>query len=238
MTRILAITRKDLRLILADRSGFATSLMVPIILAGLFGMAFSGANGDTKPFTVAIIDRDDSPLSREFSKRLDDLESIVITHPPIEEAREAVKRGKIVAAITLPAASSGARDVWIVDLARKGIRTRFTFDPANDVAPIWSPDGSRILFDSNRKGNEDLYQKLSTGIGAEEIVLETDGGQRSHSWSRDGRYLLYQSSATGGSPTAAPDLWVLPLTGDRKPFPLLQTQFNERRANFSPDGRW
>lgn len=103
MTRILAITRKDLRLILADRSGFATSLMVPIILAGLFGMAFSGANGDTKPFTVAIIDRDDSPLSREFSKRLDDLESIVITHPPIEEAREAVKRGKIVAAITLPA---------------------------------------------------------------------------------------------------------------------------------------
>lgn len=102
MNHIIAITRKDLRLILADRSGFFTSLAVPIILAGVFGMAFSGLGGESKPFTVAIIDEDDSPTSRDFAKRLDDLEAVVVTHPPLAQAREEVKRGKIVAAITLP----------------------------------------------------------------------------------------------------------------------------------------
>jgi Tol biopolymer transport system component/tRNA A-37 threonylcarbamoyl transferase component Bud32 len=127
----------------------------------------------------------------------------------------------------------GTNDIWLLELER-GVRTRFTSDPANDMVPIWSPDGRTISFDSNRSGNGDLYQKAAGGVGAEQPVLQAEGNQRSHSWSSDGRYLLYhQNTATGTI-----DLWVLPLFGDRKPFPFLETPFIEYRAKFSPDGRW
>jgi Tol biopolymer transport system component len=55
------------------------------------------------------------------------------------------------------------------------------------------------------------------------------------SWSRDGRFLLYQSPMTPQSP---PDVWVVPLEGNRTPVPLLKTEFAESEARFSPDGRW
>jgi Tol biopolymer transport system component len=124
-------------------------------------------------------------------------------------------------------------DIWLVELER-GVRTRFTSDPQNDSVPIWSPDGRTISFDSNRSGNGDLYQKATGGVGTEEAILQAEGNQRSFSWSGDGRYLLYQNTVAG----ATPDLWVLPLFGDRKPFPFLETPFTEYRARFSPDGRW
>ncbi len=53
-------------------------------------------------------------------------------------------------------------------------------------------------------------------------------------WSVDGRFILYLVT----DPKTKTDLWVLPLFGDQKPFPLLQTEFNERLGRFSPDGRW
>jgi serine/threonine protein kinase len=129
--------------------------------------------------------------------------------------------------------AQGNRDIWIIDLAR-GTPTRFTFDPAVDWVPIWSPDGSRILFSSNREGVFDLYQKPATGAGKEVLLLKTDLPKNPTDWSPDGKYILYAVN----DPKTSFDLWVLPLFGDQKPFPFLQTQFNERAARLSPDGQW
>ena len=137
------------------------------------------------------------------------------------------------ASVSIPDDAGKGRDIWLYDVAR-GLRTRFTFDRANALASIWSPDGSRVVFDTGRKGHQDLYQKASSGAGAEEVLLEDNLDKYPTSWSPDGRFLLYASI---GGPTGL-DLFVLPLFGDRKPFPFLQTQFNESSGRFSPDGRW
>jgi WD40 repeat protein len=139
------------------------------------------------------------------------------------------------AAVSLFQRGGTGRDIWLYDLTR-GLRTRFTFDPSGelDLESIWSPDGSRVVFNSNRKGHFDLYQKASGGAGAEELLLEDNRDKYPVSWSPDGRFILYISN---GGPTGN-DLFVLPLAGDRKPVPFLQTPFNEAPGQFSPDGRW
>ena len=83
-------------------------------------------------------------------------------------------------------------DVWLLELGR-GVLSRFTFDPAVDAYPIWSPDGSRIVFGSNRKGLYDLYQKPAIGAGTEELLLATAQDKSPTDWSPDGRLLLYRS---------------------------------------------
>jgi Tol biopolymer transport system component len=136
------------------------------------------------------------------------------------------------ATVTLPDPNRGTRDVWIVDLVRD-LLTRFTFDPANDLAAVWSPDGERIVFSSNRSGRQDLFEKPSSGAGSERVLLADNVNKSPQSWSADGRFLLYAVA-----PGANADLWVLPLTGDAKPFPFLTTPFNEISGAFSPDGQW
>jgi Tol biopolymer transport system component len=123
-------------------------------------------------------------------------------------------------------------DIWILELAR-GTLTRFTFDPSTDRRAVWSPDGSRVAFTSNRSGRDHLYQRLATGAGGDELLLP-DAGVTADDWSSDGRFLLYEANRPGTNT----DLWILPMTGDRKPFPFLQTEFDETHGQFSPDGRW
>jgi Tol biopolymer transport system component len=130
-------------------------------------------------------------------------------------------------------ASNG--DIWIHDLVR-GVSTRFTFDPAADRMPVWSPDGSRIVFASNRKGPFDLYQKDSSGAGTETPLLETPSSKTPTDWSFDGRFLAYDDLDPKGKSKS--DIWILPLFGDRKPFAFVHTEFDESDAHFSPDGRW
>jgi len=136
-------------------------------------------------------------------------------------------------------------DIWVYDLARK-FETRFTFDPAVDNNPVWSPDGSRIVFNSFRNGKFNLYQRASSGAGSEEQLLESNLSKYPTDWSLDGRFLLYHTL----DPKTIFDLWVLPLSGpahpkdtsqaggDRKPIPFLQTEFSEITPAMSPDGRW
>ena len=122
------------------------------------------------------------------------------------------------------------QDVWVIDLARD-LPTRLTFDPARDVSPIWSPDGSRVAYFSiQRKG---IYQRAANGAGPEELLFEASSIATSD-WSRDGRFILYSllDERTGR------DVWTAPLTGSRRPYPLLNTQFDEYRAQLSPDGHW
>ena len=125
----------------------------------------------------------------------------------------------------------GNADIWLMDADHT---TRFTFDASLDRYPVWSPDGSRIVFDSNRKGLRNLYQKPTSGAGSEELLLESAQDNAAQDWSADGRYISYISS----DPQTGWDLWMLPLQGDRKPFVFLKTPFDERRAMFSSDGRW
>jgi Tol biopolymer transport system component len=126
-----------------------------------------------------------------------------------------------------------APDIWLIEPAR-GIASRLTSDPADDVFPVWSPDGSRIAFSSSRDGTISLYQKLSSGAGGDEELLKSREAKFMMDWSADGRFILYV--VRGGK--TKNDIWVLPLFGDRQPYPLLPIEFNEEAARFSPDGRW
>jgi Tol biopolymer transport system component len=135
--------------------------------------------------------------------------------------------------VALSRVVNGNEDVWLLDIGR-GALSRFTFDPADDEFSIWSPDGSRIVFDSNRNGTLDLYQKPVSGAASEEVLLADTHSKLPQDWSPDGRFLLYRII----DPKTSNDLWVLSLDGDRKPFPVIQTKFDERNGQFSPDGKW
>ena len=123
----------------------------------------------------------------------------------------------------------GNTDIWLHEFSR-GASTRLTSDPAFDVMPVWSPDGSRIIFASNRDGVYNLYRKVSNGAEDEGVLLKSNEGKFPYDWSRDGRFLLYG---------VANKVWVLPLTGDdQKAMPYLQTESSASQARFSPDSRW
>ena len=126
-----------------------------------------------------------------------------------------------------------SRDIWIYDLTRN-VPSRFTFDPAADMTHTWSPDGRRLVFSSTRDGAYNLYLKPTSGAGEAELLLRTNNTKGPRDWSRDGRLILFMVQ----SPETGRDLWVLPLEGERKPVPYLQTEFNEAMGQFSPDGRW
>src|SRR5262249_5297473 len=118
-------------------------------------------------------------------------------------------------------------DIWLLELGR-GVLSRLTSDTAVDYDPVWSPDGSRIAFDSNREGVFNLYEKLASGAGNDEELLKSDKNKQVMDWSPDGRFILYGiQRETGFEP------WVMPLFGDRKPYQLLQTELIENVGTFS-----
>ncbi len=123
-------------------------------------------------------------------------------------------------------------DLWIHDMYR-GTATRLTFDPAYSSYPVWSPDGTRIAFYSNRGGKHGLYVKAASGAGADELILPSPNLMRLSDWSADGRRLVF----AGMDPKTNLDLWTLDMD-QRKPALFLQTEFNEDQGQLSPDGRW
>ena len=149
-------------------------------------------------------------------------------------------------AVALRTGNPENQDIWIIDIARN-IRSRLTVDPGADESPVWSLDGTRITFGSQRLGRVSLRQQLINETAADESVLQVpDTPSRPcalnrqcniwpNSWSPDGRFIAY---TLAGSFPRTSDVWVLPLFGDGKPFPLVQTAFLESTAMFSPDGRW
>ncbi len=124
-------------------------------------------------------------------------------------------------------------DIWLLELAR-GSFSRLTPHPNDDVTPVWSPDGKEIAYSSNPNGHFDLYKKDAGGAGGEELLFLSSKDKFPGDWSRDGKYLIYYDI----DPKTKSDLWVLPISGERKPTLFLQTEFNETNGVFSPDRRW
>ena len=139
-------------------------------------------------------------------------------------------------AVTLIDWSASKSDIWILDLAR-GSMTRLTFSPGYAGAPVWSPDGRQVAFGAfPRGGVQHIYRKAADGTGGTEPLLETPYNMETpYSWSSDGKYLAYRRAS---AETKGPEIWALPLFGDRKPFPVVQNGFSSNYPAFSPNVKW
>ena len=128
----------------------------------------------------------------------------------------------------------GTSDLWLYDLSRR-LATRLTLDEGDDRAPVWSHDGQRIYFRSDRGGPPDLYVIPATSPGQEKILLRRPGIQQPEDASADGRFLSFSD----WSRRTNKDILLLPLTGKGgEPVPIAQTPVYEAGARFSPDGAW
>jgi len=142
--------------------------------------------------------------------------------------------GQQFAAARFDPQSSGNSDLWIAD-ADGTNATRLSFDPANDIFPLWSPDGARVRWASNRDGVYSVYEKAATGSGQDRLLFQTPLAKFPTDWSRDGRLIIYRQI----DPKTSYDVWFAPADPHGigfTPTPFLQTTANEAAAVLSPSG--
>jgi Tol biopolymer transport system component len=133
----------------------------------------------------------------------------------------------------------GSSNIWALELQR-GTSSRITLGRSRDSSPVWSPDGTRIAFASDRGDSMNIYTTAASGGGSEELLLSVH--KPAHpiptDWAQDGRVLLYSEI----SPKSGSDLLMLPVQGERaegrKPMPIASGSFNESDGRFSPDVRY
>jgi len=131
--------------------------------------------------------------------------------------------------------ANGNMDIWSYETGRR-TWDRITFDPGDDIFPLWSRDGKSVVYGAARTsgGVVDLYRTLlGAPQGGEELLLATSQEKFPMDCSVDGRFLLFTSL----DPKRGSDIWALPLEGG-KPFEVVRTDYTEGLAQFSPDGRW
>ena len=130
--------------------------------------------------------------------------------------------------------SDGNIDVWSFDLGREAFN-RLTMDVGDDVAPVWSPDGARIAFASNRKSaTHNIYIKAATSTAKEELLLSNTLEKGVDDWSADGKYILFEERSF----TRRTDLMAVTTDGQARVLPVSRTDFEEVRGQFSRDGQW
>jgi Tol biopolymer transport system component len=139
-------------------------------------------------------------------------------------------------AVSLMAPESTTRDLWLFDTPAGGGQ-RFTFEPGDEFAPVWSPDATRILFSALSNGSVQLFVKNADGVaGARSLGVDPLGlGRFATDWSRDGRLAMYIG---GGRAINRSDLWTMPVEGEPAAAPLVDSAFVETHGRFSPDGQW
>ena len=126
--------------------------------------------------------------------------------------------------------ADNAEHIWSYDLSA-GTLTQLTYDAANR-APIWSPDGERVIFGSNRNGALNLFAAPASANGPAERLTTSDALQLPGSWSPDATTLAFMEQ----HPSTGRDIWLLKRNGDRTAF--ANTEADESAPRFSPDGRW
>ena len=153
--------------------------------------------------------------------------------------------------VALALRSADNLDIWTINVAGN-VRNRVTWDVQPEGWPVWSPNGTTIVFGSMARGlggppeKARLFQIPANATGKKDLLVEAVGtpsrpcGPRQCAlaptdWSADGRFVLY---TFGGTFPATSDIWAVPLSAERKPFPVIQTEFNESQGTLSPDGRW
>jgi serine/threonine-protein kinase len=141
-------------------------------------------------------------------------------------------------AFTVHPEGRGDLDIWIHDLER-GVSTRLTTEPG--MWPVWTPDGTRVTFASDRSGTYNVYWKRWDGTGVAEALLRGDNARFPLSWSPDGRTLAFYELNPELDPSTGRDIWVLRLGEDSlpgSPSPIVATRSGEWAPMLSPNGRW
>jgi Tol biopolymer transport system component len=149
--------------------------------------------------------------------------------PPQPYNDPAISPDGLRAVVTVRAGTHG---LWIYDFSRATLTALTTKGSAQD--PFWTPDGKRIVFRQTLAGYRNLYWMPADGSGDEERLTTSENLQTVGSFTPDGRWLAFSET----DPATAPDIWLLPLNGDRKPQVFLKTPFGEQNPRFSPDGQW
>jgi Tol biopolymer transport system component len=126
-------------------------------------------------------------------------------------------------------------DVWVMDFSR-GTSSRLTFTGIDSSNPVWSPDGTRIAFDSNKSGADDIFVKSASGAGDEVLVVTSMVNKRPFDWSPDGRSILYVDGSFQGGGKGV--IWSIDANGQSQPQPVLKANFDQSQPQLSPDGRW
>jgi Tol biopolymer transport system component len=136
-------------------------------------------------------------------------------------ARVAVARG-----------AADTEDLWVI--AADGSGTRVTFGPGGEGIPVWADDGRRLLYQSITADGIAVLLTDTREPASETLIASLPTISHLWDWSRDGRYIVYSTFGTRG----AADLWVQPLTGDRTPYPFVESSVHKTQAQISPNGRW
>jgi eukaryotic-like serine/threonine-protein kinase len=127
-------------------------------------------------------------------------------------------------------------DIWVYELER-GVRTRLTTDAQVIPSPLWSPDGSQLMYVAGAAIADNPEYLMTTipsdGAGEKKVVMRSKERIEPTDWSRDGRHVLMDRGNVG-----AADIWAVPLAEPGKAFPLVRTPFLDTSGFFSPDGRW
>ena len=158
-------------------------------------------------------------------------EKVSSVGPPAQYADFRLSPGDDQLAIAEVDPQSHRPDIRVLDLNR-GSTLRVTYDAATDASPVWSPDGQRLVFRSNRGGLHDLYERLANGTGQSTQVLRSKNAKYPTDWSADGRIVFHTYDPATGS-----DIWTIDPDGSR-PQPLLNGTYDEMQGQLSPDGQW
>jgi Tol biopolymer transport system component len=207
----------------AEHVGRSTSFMsgVSTSLTGTIAYARSSVQNGR----LAWIDRRGNPLG-----------SLGTTEGDYPDFRLSPDETRLAASLVDP--KTNVVDIWITDLAR-GSSSRVDSRGAVTAAAVWSPDGARLAFRSNRTGAIGLYERSAAGGGVDRPLLSRDAhpaapsGLVATDWSPDGRQLI-GSAETPGSPSG---LWLIPLVNGAKPTKFIASPAHQIHGNFSPDGR-
>ena len=198
--------------------------------AGAFGSFSASADGSVVSYTVSQSDRRRLQWFDRSGKAVGE----AIAEGDFAQLRLDPSGRRAV--VYRASKEDGSRDIWTIDLAT-GVPTRISSSPSNDWYPTWSPDGTQILYLSERHGAAEFYLKHADGGGEEKLVWSITGNAAPTDWSRDGQRIAFYANAdvTGERHF---DLWILPLPWGAKPMPISRTPFSEWMGRFSPDGRW